>query len=271
MPVILLTMRKKLVVGNWKMNKTLAEAGATVEALALVVEYTGNVDIAICPPFTSLDCIRHLLRRSVIKLGAQDVFWKDSGAFTGSISASMLADMDCAYCIVGHSETRGRFGKLEVPDSTLGFFGETDETVNLKAKALLYRSIKPIICVGETLAEREAGQTDSVITAQLRGALEGIDGSEYYEGVIAYEPVWAIGTGKVCDTAEAERVCGMIRGALATIFDEETSQGVRVLYGGSVKGSNAKELFRQPNIDGGLVGGASLDAHEFSEIIRAAQ
>jgi triosephosphate isomerase len=264
-------MRKKLVVGNWKMNKTLAEAGATVEAIARAVEYTGDVDVAICPSFTSLDCIRHLLRRSSIKLGAQDVFWKDSGAFTGSVSATMLHDMDCAYCIVGHSETRGRFGKLEVPESTLGYFGETDETVNLKAKALLFRSIRPIICVGETLAEREAGLTDSVIAQQLRGALQGIDGAEYYEGVIAYEPVWAIGTGQVCDTAEAERVCAMIRSSLKEIFDYETSEGVRVLYGGSVKANNARELFRQPNIDGGLVGGASLDANEFSEIIRAAQ
>jgi triosephosphate isomerase len=263
-------MRRKLVVGNWKMNKTLAEAGATVEALAQSVEFVNEVDVAVCPPFTTLDCIRHLLRRSAIKLGAQDVFWKDGGAFTGSISPAMLSDLDCTFCIVGHSETRGRFGKLEVPESTLAYFGETDETVNLKIKALLFHSIKPILCVGETLQERESGRTDAVIQGQLRAALSGIDGSEFYEGVVAYEPVWAIGTGKVCDTAEAERVCAMIRTCLASIFDEETSQAVRVLYGGSVKPATSRELFSQPNIDGGLVGGASLDSAEFAEIVRSA-
>ncbi|HSI73607.1 MAG TPA: triose-phosphate isomerase [Fimbriimonas sp.] len=264
-------MRRKLVVGNWKMNKTLAEAGATVEALDRAVGINDAVDIAICPPFTSLDCLRHLLRRSSVKLGAQDVFWKEAGAFTGSISANMLADLDCTYCIVGHSETRGRFGKLEVPESTLGYFAETDETVNLKIKALLFCSITPILCVGETLAEREAGQTDEVIRRQLEGAFAGVDGSEFHTGVVAYEPVWAIGTGQVCETPEAERVCATIRSALGEIFDENTSDAVRVLYGGSVKSSNSRDLFSQPNIDGGLVGGASLDALEFAVIVGSAK
>jgi triosephosphate isomerase (TIM) len=264
-------MRRKLVVGNWKMNKTIAEAGATVEALSRSVEFAGNVDVAVCPPFTSLECVRHLLRRSNVKWGAQDVFWKESGAFTGCISANMLADLDCSYCIVGHSETRGRFGKLEVPESVLGYFSETDETVNCKIKALLFCSITPIMCVGETLQEREAGRTDQVIQKQLEQGLAGIDGSEFLEGVVAYEPVWAIGTGKVCDTEEAERVCGMIRRALAKMFDYDTSESVRILYGGSVKSSNSRELFAQENIDGGLVGGASLDASEFAEIVRSAK
>ncbi|CAN5416727.1 triose-phosphate isomerase [soil metagenome] len=252
------------------MNKTLAEASSTVEAIIRAVESVSDVDVAICPTFTAIDRIRHLVAGTHLMVGAQDVFWKDSGAFTSSISAAMLKDLDCSYCIVGHSETRGRFGKLEVPETTIGYFAETDETVNLKTKALLFQSISPILCVGETLAERESGNTDGVIGDQLRNGLAGIDTSEFTEGIIAYEPVWAIGTGKTCDTPEAERVCGMIRDLLTSIFDTETASKVRILYGGSVKPNNAAELFNQPNIDGGLVGGASLDPNDFSEIVRAA-
>jgi triosephosphate isomerase len=182
----------------------------------------------------------------------------------------MLQDVGCSLCIVGHSETRGRFGKLEVPVTTLGYFAETDETVNLKIKALLYHNLCPILCVGETLAEREAGRTDEVIADQLRKGLEGIDGAEYLSAVVAYEPVWAIGTGQVCDTAEAERVCAGIRKVLAEVFDEDSAAAIRVLYGGSVKANNARELFAQPNIDGGLVGGASLNAQEFVRIVQSA-
>lgn len=263
-------MRKSLVVGNWKMNMTRAEATACVEDLLVGLASVDGADVAICPPFTALDVCLHLLRNSSLRLGAQDVFWKDSGAFTGSISPRMLKDVGCEYAIVGHSETRGRFGKLEVPETTTGYFAETDETVNLKIKALLYHSISPILCVGETLAEREAGNTDSIIASQLRAGLAGIDSSEYGTSVVAYEPVWAIGTGMVCDTPEAERVCSMIRGVLAEIFDAEAADKVRVLYGGSVKAANARELFSQPNIDGGLVGGASLVAAEFLQIAKSA-
>jgi triosephosphate isomerase len=263
-------MRKKLVVGNWKMNMTRPEAAACIEGLVRLIE-TETAEVAVCPPYLAIDCVHHLLRNSRIKVGAQDVFWKESGAFTGQVSGAMLADSGCTFCIVGHSETRGRFGKLEVEESTLGYFAETDETVNLKIKALLYCSITPILCVGETLAEREAGKTDEVIAAQLRGALAGVDGSEFYTSVVAYEPVWAIGTGQTCDTPEAERVCGMIRRELGKILDEDASQAIRVLYGGSVKASNAKELFSQPNIDGGLVGGASLNPNEFAQIVHAAR
>lgn len=263
-------MRKKLVVGNWKMNMTRAEAAACVEEMIRVPDLCDDVEVGICPPFTALDSVHHLIRKTKVKLGAQDVFWKESGAFTGSISARMLADIGCAYAIVGHSETRGRFGKLEVPETTIGYFAETDETVNLKIKALLYHNLVPILCVGETLAEREAGTTDAVIADQLRGALAGIEASEFAHGVIAYEPVWAIGTGKVCDTPEAERVCAAVRSVLAEIFDQETADKIRVLYGGSVKANNAKELFAQPNIDGGLVGGASLVGSEFVAIIKSA-
>lgn len=262
-------MRKNLVVGNWKMNMTRPEAAAAVEGLVKLIE-DDSAEVGICPPYLSIPEVHHLLQNSRVKVGAQDVFWRESGAFTGQISPSMLADVGCKFCIVGHSETRGRFGKLEVDESTLGYFAETDETVNLKIKALLYHSITPILCVGETLAEREAGSTDEVIAQQLRGALAGIDGSEFYASVVAYEPVWAIGTGKTCDTPEAERVCGMIRAKLSEILGEEASQTIRIQYGGSVKAANAKELFSQPNIDGGLVGGASLIVHEFAEIVKAA-
>lgn len=262
-------MRKKLVVGNWKMNMNRSEAKAMVESLLVLIEPTTSVEVAICPPYLSVETVADVFRRSKFHVGAQDVFWGNAGAFTGNVSAAMLKDAECHFCIVGHSETRGRFGKLEVPESTIPYFSETDETVNLKIKALLYHSIHPILCVGETLGEREAGNTDSVIQAQLKGALSGIEGAEFMQGVVAYEPVWAIGTGKTCDTPEANRVCGMIRAALAEIFDDETADGIRILYGGSVKSSNASDLFSQSDIDGGLVGGASLTADEFSKIVCA--
>jgi len=263
-------MRKKLVVGNWKMNMTRAQASAAIESLLLLVDPRTEVEVGICPPYLTIDCVANLLSRSHFHVGAQDVFWMASGAFTGNVSAQMLAEAGCTYCIVGHSETRGRFGKIEVPASTLSYFSETDETVNLKVKALLYQSIHPILCVGETLDERNAEQTDDVIAAQLRGALQGIEGAEFYNGVVAYEPVWAIGTGKTCDNAEASRVCGFIRNQLRGILDDDAADAIRILYGGSVKPSNAKELFSQSEIDGGLVGGASLDPEGFSEIVRSA-
>lgn len=262
-------MRKKIVVGNWKMNLTRAEAESCIEAIVTKVD-RDSVDVGVCPPYMSLYAVQHYVRNTRVLLGAQDVFWKESGAFTGRISPSMLGDAGCTLCIVGHSETRGRFGKLEVPSSTLDFFAETNETVNLKIQALLYHSITPILCVGETLLERESGQTDDVIAEQLEGALSGVEGAEFRAGVIAYEPVWAIGTGQTCDTPEAERVCGVIRKCLAYIFDEDTSEAIRIQYGGSVKASNARDIFSQPNIDGGLVGGASLNAVEFAEIVRHA-
>ena len=205
--------------------------------------------------------------RLAIKIGGQDVFWQESGAFTGQISAAMLADAGADYCIVGHSETRGRFGKLETPESTVPYFAETDETVNLKIKRLLFHAITPILCVGETLAEREAEQTEAVIEKQLVAALEGVDPSELASFVVAYEPVWAIGTGKTCASDEANRVCGFIRDVLAKTVEPEVVEHIRVLYGGSVKGANSYELFSQPFIDGGLVGGASLDPGEFSRIV----
>lgn len=263
-------MRTTMVVGNWKMNLTHSEASACVEAFVRLLNQKSSVDIGIAPPYLSIETVRKALKAGHIQVGAQDVFWKTSGAFTGRVSAPMLADAGVTFCLVGHSETRGKFGKLEVPETTVGYFGETDETVNLKIHSLLFQSITPILCVGETLAERDLGNTDSVIRGQLLGALAGIESPEFTHGVVAYEPVWAIGTGKTCDTKEAERVCKMIRTTLSEIFDESTANSVRILYGGSVKAANASDLFSQPNIDGGLVGGASLDPIEFSKIVLSA-
>lgn len=263
------SMRTKLVVANWKMNKTIAEAAATVEAFLRLVRARADVDTCICPPFTTMIKVREQLKQSHVQLGAQDVFWKDAGAFTGHISPAMLAELGVSYCVVGHSETRGRFGKMEVSAQSLGYFAETDHTVNLKIHALLYQAINPILCVGETEEEREAGKTEDVIRAQLAGALEGLDASELYFFSVAYEPVWAIGTGKTCESGEASRVCGFIRSVLADLLDADVAQEIRILYGGSVKPENAAELFKQPDIDGGLVGGASLDAASFAKIVQA--
>lgn len=263
-------MRTKLVAGNWKMNNTTAQAAALVKSFSERVVSRTDVDIVVCPPYVSLCRVKDLLKDSYIHIGAQDCFWEQSGAFTGQVSVSMLVDAGVSHCIVGHSETRGKFGKLEVPESTLPYFHETDETVNLKLKSLLFHALVPILCVGETLEEREAGTTDATIQEQLSKSLNGFDSAELYFLVIAYEPVWAIGTGQTCDAAEANRVCGMIRTFIAQKFDKDVADEIRILYGGSVKASNAKELFSQPEIDGGLVGGASLDADEFSKIVTAA-
>lgn len=263
-------MRTKLVAGNWKMNTTAMEGAALVEAFIKQVDYLWDVDIVVCPPYLALPRVRELVRDSQVKLGAQDVFWKEQGAFTGKVSAKMLSELCCDYCIVGHSETRGRFGSLEVPLTTLEYFSETEETVSLKIRALLYYSINPILCVGETASERTNGQTEAVIERQLRGALDGIDPAELFSFVVAYEPVWAIGTGQTCDAAEAERVCGFVRSLVSDIADVDVAENLRVLYGGSVKPDNSAELFHQPNIDGGLVGGASLDADGFARIVMSA-
>lgn len=262
--------RTKLVVGNWKMNMTNAESTAAVETFLRHITARSNVDVVLCPPYLSISKVHDLVRNTHVKVGAQDVFWEERGAFTGKVSVRMVAECGATYCIVGHSETRGRFGKLEIPESTVGLFGETDETVNLKIKSLLFHSLNPILCVGETAAERDAGKTEAVIAKQLEGALNEIDPSELYFFSVAYEPVWAIGTGNTCDSAEANRVCGYIREQLAKLLDAEVAAEIRVLYGGSVKPSNSGDLFSQPNIDGGLVGGASIDPMEFSRIVMSA-
>ena len=257
-------MRKKIIIGNWKMNKTRQEALNTIAAFTELVKDAEGVEFGFCPPFVYLAELASSSNMG-IGFGAQDVFWAAGGAFTGFTSVAMLQDIGAKYAIIGHSERRGRFGKLEVPSSTVASFAETDETVNLKLKACLAGGIVPIVCCGETLAEREARNTDSIIAKQIAGALTGISESELEPLVVAYEPVWAIGTGKVCDSPEANRVCAMIRACLPASIQATT----RIQYGGSVNPGNARELFSQSDIDGGLVGGASLKAEDFAQVVLA--
>ncbi len=253
------------------MNLNIAEAAALVESLIGDFEAKSTADVVLCPNFLAIPKVKELVRNTPIKVGAQNVFWLDSGAYTGHISPKMLSHLCIDFCIVGHSETRGRFGSLEIPESTIPFFAETDETINLKIKALLFHAITPILCVGETLEERNDNQTEAVISKQLDGALAGLDPAELYGLVIAYEPVWAIGTGQTCETQEANRVCSFVRSCMQDRGGSDLSENVRVLYGGSVKASNAQELFSQPDIDGGLVGGASLEADGFARIVMSAK
>lgn len=261
--------RAKFVAGNWKMNVLLEPA---VNALTELGKLTADAtaEVVVCPTYVYLQAAVRATQGTKVSIGAQDAFWMASGAFTSRISAEMLKDLGVQYCIVGHSETRGKFGKLEVPSNTVSYFAETDETVNLKIGALLKNGIVPILCVGETAAERDAEETDQVIQSQLELGLSGFTAGQLAPLVVAYEPVWAIGTGNTCDAAEAGRVCGMIRSCLSDLFGESFASGCRVLYGGSVKASNAAELFAQPDIDGGLVGGASIDPNEFARIVHSA-
>ena len=261
-------MRRPLIAGNWKMHLTPSEGAALATQLRQRIGMRSDVEILLCPAFVALQAVAEAIRGSELKLGAQNVFWRDVGAFTGQVSPPMLAAVGCEYVILGHSEARGRFGVTD-PDldaSLLPYFNETEATLNRKLRAVLPHGLKPILCVGETLAEREAGQTEPVIRAQLEGALAGLASDELYELVVAYEPVWAIGTGQVCDADEANRVCGFIRQTLRELYDAEMAEFVRILYGGSVKASNAHALLHQPEIDGALVGGASLSAEEFEQI-----
>lgn len=250
--------RRKIIAGNWKMNKAVPEALALVRELRGAVAALGDkVEVVIAPPFVALQPVHVALEGAPIQLAAQNCHWEASGAFTGEISASMLVELGCAYVIVGHSERRQ-------------FFGETDATVNKRAKAVKAAGMTPIICVGETLAEREANQTLTVVERQVRGALEGFSGADVATFVMAYEPVWAIGTGRTATTAQAQEVHAAIRGLLSRLYDEGTAGRVRIQYGGSVKPDNAAELLGQPDVDGALVGGASLKAADFVAIVKAA-
>ncbi len=250
-------MRKKIVAGNWKMNMTTAEAEALVTALKGELANFREVEVVVCPPYTALKTVSDLVQGTHIDLGAQNMHWEKGGAYTGEISASMLRELYCHFVIVGHSERRQ-------------YFGETDEIVNRKTKAALASSLHPIVCVGETLEEREAGKVNEVITTQVKGSLAGLSAKELLDSVLAYEPVWAIGTGKTASSEQAQEVHALIRSVLAEMFDQTVADGVRIQYGGSVKPGNAKELFGMPDIDGGLIGGAALDAKSFIDIIRAA-
>ncbi len=245
-------MRLPMIAGNWKMNTTLSEAQQLVTEMRQGLDEISGVEKVICPPFISLAVVKELIKGSSIKLGAQNLYFEEKGAYTGEISPVMLAGL-CEFVIIGHSERRQ-------------YFNETGEIVNKKIKAALKAGLKPILCVGEKLEENEAGRTKEVVTGQLRSALSGIG---YLSGlIIAYEPIWAIGTGKAATAGQANETIGLIRRNISELYGREASQDLRILYGGSVTADNIAELVRQPEIDGGLVGGASLKAEQFLSIVR---
>ncbi len=250
-------MRTPFIVANWKMNFTVADALKFETALTHELKATGDVEIAIAPPFTALYSLGVVLSETPYKLAAQNIFWEESGAFTGEVSGIFLKDVGCEYVIIGHSERRQ-------------YFGETDETVSKRIRAALRDDLVPVMCVGEMLPEREKNKTWEVIERQLKMGLSSIFLKDIGNFVIAYEPVWAIGTGKTATPAQAEEVHSMIRDWLSKNCDGATAERVRILYGGSVKSKNAREILTQPNVDGALVGGASLDPVEFANIIRSA-
>lgn len=247
-------MRKKFIAGNWKMNLDRAGAVALAEGIAKRAAEFPGVDMAVCPPFVYLEAVRNVVKGTVVGLGGQTLYHEAKGAFTGEISASMLLDIGCQYVILGHSERRD-------------LFGETSADVNRKLLAALAAGLLPIVCVGEHLEEREAGQTAVVIRDQFEGSFANISASQMQKCVIAYEPVWAIGTGKVATPEQAEEVHADLRKLIEVRYNAEVASSVRIQYGGSVKPSNSAELMRQPNIDGALVGGASLVADDFLGIV----
>ena len=250
-------MRRLFIAGNWKMNLNRGQSLSLVQSLVESLRGVSDVDIAVCPPAVYLGELGKALHATNIGLGAQNVNSKSEGAYTGEISCSMLKDVGCRYVILGHSERRA-------------IYGETDSMVNEKLHAVLDAGLTPIVCVGETLEQREAGQTQQVVRSQCMGSLAGLTEDQMLKTVLAYEPVWAIGTGKTASPAQAEEVHKDIRSLLETQFSASTAQRVIVLYGGSVKADNAQELLSEPNIDGALVGGASLKQDSFEGIIKAA-
>ncbi len=250
-------MRKKIIAANWKMNMTAAESVSFMEDLELELKNFDGVEIVIIPPFTALPRVSELVSETPgVTLGAQNMWHEASGAFTGEVSAAMLREFFTRYVVLGHSERRT-------------IFNETDELVNKKVRAAHAANLRPILCVGETLAERDAGTHHAVLSKQLKGSLAGLDKEQMLDTVIAYEPVWAIGTGRTATPAQAQEAHEFIRKTLAEIFDAGTAAKVRIQYGGSVKPDNAKELLHQKDIDGALVGGASLDPRSFAKIVKA--
>jgi triosephosphate isomerase len=245
-------MRKPLIAGNWKMNTTLEEAKSLVRAILNELDGIEGVEEVLCPPFISLVAIKELLRGTSVELGAQNMYFEDKGAYTGEISPSMLADL-CDFVILGHSERRQ-------------YFFETDEIVNKKVKKAFEIGLKPIMCVGESLKDNETGKAEQVIAGQVKAGLAGI--SPTNQLVIAYEPIWAIGTGKAATGKQAEATISLIRNIVAGLWNRETAEAVRILYGGSVTGNNIAEFIAEPDIDGALVGGASLKANEFVSILK---
>jgi triosephosphate isomerase len=249
-------MRIPIIAGNWKMNKNVAEAVELVRALRVATADVERVEIVVCPPFVALAAVKDALAGSKIKVGAQNMHWEEKGAFTGEVSALMLKGL-VEYVIIGHSERRQ-------------FFGETDDSVNKKTKAALAKGLTPIVCVGETLAQYEAGETARVVSSQVKNGLAGLIVEQAQSIVIAYEPVWAIGTGKAATGEGANSVVALnIRGPLSEMFGAAVAQSVRVQYGGSVTPANIVEFMSKPDLDGGLVGGASLKAGDFVEIVKA--
>jgi len=265
-------MRTPLIAGNWKMYKTAPEAAAYASQFLPLVAELANVEIALCPPATDLKTLADALGGSQVALGAQDLFWKEEGAYTGMIAPRMLVDLCCRYAIVGHSERRGRFGKAD-PDLTLeamAVFGDNDETVNRKVRAAVAAGLTPIMCCGEMLSERDAGQTEQVVRRQVELGTQGLHPEQVAGMVIAYEPVWAIGTNRICKPEDANAVISMIRRLVQGRFGEAAARQVRLQYGGSVKSANVRDQMLQPEIDGALVGGSSLDPAEFAAICRLA-
>jgi len=252
-------MRKTIIAGNWKMYKTIKEAieltnGLTRELFKLD---SSQIEVVLCPPFTALSEVSEVLAESDIQLGAQDVYWQEEGAFTGEVSCKMLKDAGAKFVIIGHSERRQ-------------YFSETNDTVNKKLKAALKSELTPIVCVGETLQEREKALTFKILDDHLTGALKDLSEEEVLKIVVAYEPVWAIGTGKTATPEQAEEVQKFIRDLLVKLYNKETANTIRIQYGGSVKPENISELMQQPDIDGALVGGASLSVESFATIVKRA-
>jgi len=248
-------MRTPIIAGNWKMYKTVAEAQVLVEAMLPQIERITSVERVLCPPFTALAAVAAMVRGTGVEVGAQDMFWEPEGAFTGEISPLMVKEF-ARYVIIGHSERRQ-------------FFGETDETVNRKVRAALAHGLTPIVAVGENLAQNEAGETVAFVSGQVRRGLAGLTPEQAQGLVIAYEPIWAIGTGRAATGSDANRIIGTaVRATLAEMFGSSVAEAIRIQYGGSVKASNIAEFVSQPEIDGALVGGASLKADEFAAIVR---
>jgi triosephosphate isomerase (TIM) len=248
-------MRTPIIAGNWKLNKNLEEARTLATSLVSDSSDAKDVEMVLCPVYTVLETVAKAIKGSNIKLGAQDVFWEESGAFTGEVSSALLKDVGCQYVIIGHSERRQ-------------YFSETNETVNKKVKAVLAAGLTPIVCVGETLPEREADQVEAVVGDHVKNGLVGLDSEAIKKIVVAYEPVWAIGTGKTATPEQAQEVHQYIRKLLVELAGEEAGNSVRIQYGGSVKPDNVKELMAKPDIDGALVGGASLKSDSFVSLVK---
>ena len=253
-------MRKRMIAGNWKMNKTYGEGVVLAQGLAdELADGTGDVDVVVCPPAVDLKGVSEVIEQTSapFALGGQNVYWEESGAFTGETAPSMLEAVGATHCIIGHSERRD-------------YFGETDEDVNKKAKALMAHGIVPISCCGESLEVREAGKHVEFVVDQIKKDTEGLEITDPSKYVIAYEPIWAIGTGKTATADDAQEVCGAIRATLVEIFGEETAAGIRVLYGGSAKPENIAGFLEKEDVDGALVGGASLKADSFAAMVKSA-